>query len=190
MQPRHKIKSGALILAAGASTRLGHPKQLVRLGNETLLDRSVRIAGEAGCAPVVVVLGASEDRIRNECKLKDVLIVSHPDWAEGMGTSLSRGVREFEDVQGILVMTCDMPAVTAHHLRALAASEQVTASSYGGRKGVPAYFPRDQFPKLLELKGDRGAIELLQNARRVELSGGDLDVDTSDDLAKARSIFG
>jgi molybdenum cofactor cytidylyltransferase len=165
------MKCGALILAAGASTRLGHPKQLVRLGDETLLDRSVRIVREAGCAPVVVALGASEDQIRDQCKLQEVLIVSHPDWAEGMGTTLSRGVQAFEDVQGIL------------------ASEQVAASSYGGRNGVPAYFPRDQFPKLLELKGDIGARELLQFAQGVELPGGELDIDTSDDLAKARSIF-
>jgi CTP:molybdopterin cytidylyltransferase MocA len=118
------------------------------------------------------------------------LIVSHPDWAEGMGTTLSQGVRAFEDVRGILVMTCDMPAVTADHLRTLAASEQVAASLYGGRKGVPAYFPRDRFPKLLELKGDMGARELLQAAHGVELPSGELDVDTSEDLAKARSIFG
>jgi molybdenum cofactor cytidylyltransferase len=181
---------GALILAAGASSRLGHPKQLVRLGNETLLDRSVRIAREAGCIPVVVVLGAAEDQIRDQCKLQDVLIVSHPDWAQGMGTTLSRGVQAFEDVQGILVMTCDMPAVTADHLCTLMASEQVAASSYGGRKGVPAYFPRNQFPQLLELKGDVGARELLRFAQEVQLPCGELDVDTSDDLAKARSIFG
>jgi CTP:molybdopterin cytidylyltransferase MocA len=107
-----------------------------------------------------------------------------------MGTTLSRGVRAFEDVQGTLVMTCDMPAVTADHLRTLAASKQVAASSYGGRKGVPAYFPRDQFPKLLELKGDIGARELLRLAHGVELPGGELDVDTTDGLAKARSVFG
>lgn len=184
------MKCGALILAAGASTRLGHPKQLVRLGNETLLDRSVRIAREAGCVPVVVMLGASEDQIRDQCELQDALVISHPDWAEGMGTTLSRGVRAFDNVQGILVMTCDMPAVTADHLRTLAASEEIAVSSYGGHKGVPAYFPRDRFSKLLELRGDIGARELLQSANGVELPGGELDVDTSDDLDKARRIFG
>jgi CTP:molybdopterin cytidylyltransferase MocA len=183
------MKYGALILAAGASTRLGHPKQLVHLGNETLLDRSVRIAKEAGCAPVVVVLGASEDQIHDQCKLQDVLIVSSPEWAEGMGTTLSRGIQAFEDVQGILVMTCDMPAVTADHLRTLIASEEVAASSYGGRKGVPAYFPRDQFPKLLELKGKTGARELLKLAHEVKLPGGELDIDTPEDLVKAQSMF-
>jgi molybdenum cofactor cytidylyltransferase len=184
------MRCGALILAAGASTRLGHPKQLIRLGNETFLDRSVRIAREAGCAPVVVVLGASEERIRDQCKLQDVLIVSHPDWAEGMGTTISRGVREFGDVQGILVMTCDMPAVTADHLGKLVASEQVAASSYGGSNGVPAYFPRDLFPELIDLKGDTGARELLRSAHGIELPGGELDVDTFEELEKARGIFG
>jgi molybdenum cofactor cytidylyltransferase len=183
------MKYGALILAAGASTRLGQPKQLVRLGNETLLDRSVRIAGEAGCAPVVVVLGAYEIQIRNQCELQKVLIISHPDWAEGMGTTLSRGVQAFDDVDGIVVMTCDMPAVTADHLRTLVAQEQVAASLYGGRRGVPAYFPETQFPALLELKGDVGARELLQLAHGVELPSGELDVDTPHDLAEARSIF-
>jgi molybdenum cofactor cytidylyltransferase len=82
-----------------------------------------------------------------------------------------------------------MPAVTADHLRTLMASERVAASSYGGRKGVPAYFTRDQFPTLLELKGDMGARELLQHAHGVELAEGELDVDTPEDLVKAQSMF-
>jgi len=180
----------ALILAAGASSRLGTPKQLIRIGNETLLDRSVRIAKEAGSVPVVVILGSAEDQIRDQCELQDVLIVSHPDWAKGMGTTISRGVRAFKDVRGILIMTCDMPAVTADHLRTLAGSDKVAASSYGGRNGVPAYFPAGDFPKLLKLEGDMGARELLKIAHAVELWGGELDIDTPDDLAKARSIFG
>jgi molybdenum cofactor cytidylyltransferase len=107
-----------------------------------------------------------------------------------MGTSVSRGVPAFEDIQGILVMTCDMPAATADHLSALARSEKVAASSYGRRNGVPAYFPKDLFPKLLELEDAMGARELLQLAHGVELPGGELDVDTIEDLARARSIFG
>jgi len=180
---------GALILAAGASTRLGHPKQLARLGNETLLDRSVRIARDAGCEPIVVVLGAAEDQIRGQCELRDVSIVSNPDWAQGMGTTISRGIGAFGDVEGILVMTCDMPAVTTDHLRRLVAAGRMTASSYAERKGVPAYFPRDRFPELLKLKGDMGARELLKYAYEVELTGGELDVDTSEELAQSRTLF-
>jgi len=183
------MSCGALILAAGASKRLGLPKQVARLNGETLLDRTIRVAAEAGCAPVVVVLGAFEDLIREQCKLQDVSIVSNPAWAEGMGTSLSQGVRTFDDATGIFVMTCDMPAVTANHLRALAASGAVTASLYAGRKGVPAYFPSELFPGLLKIKGDVGAKEILQPAHGIELAGGEFDVDTPEDLAQARSLF-
>ena len=181
---------GALILAAGASARLGQPKQLVRFGGETLLDRAIRIATEAGCAPVVVVLGAFEDMIRAQCELKDVSTVSNADWMEGMGTSLAQGVHELANAAGILVMTCDMPAVTVDHLRNLAGSMRMMASSYAGRKGVPAYFPNDFTPELAKLKGDVGARELLRLADAIELLGGDLDVDTFEDLARARTLFG
>jgi molybdenum cofactor cytidylyltransferase len=183
------MKSGALILAAGASTRLGSPKQLVRLGDETLLERSIRIAEEAGCAPVVVILGAHEELIRSQCNLSDVLVVFNPDWADGMGTSLSLGARIFENVSGIIVMTCDMPTVTADHLAALASSGTVTASLYVGRKGIPAYFPREVIPALFEMKGDVGAREILRTASAIELAGGEIDIDTKEDLARALSTF-
>jgi CTP:molybdopterin cytidylyltransferase MocA len=177
------MKCGALILAAGASTRLGQPKQLIVLEGETLLGRSIRIAREAGCEPVVVVLGAYEALIRARCKFQDVSIISNADWADGMGTSLSRGAREFKDVLGIIVMTCDMPTVTADHLRNLASSGELRASAYAGRKGVPAYFPSSLFPQLIALSGETGAKGLLRSAVGTELNGGELDIDTVEDLA-------
>jgi molybdenum cofactor cytidylyltransferase len=183
------MRCGALIIAAGASTRLGFPKQVVRLGAETLLDRSIRIAAEAGCGPIIVVVGAFEDTIRSQCKLQGISLVSNPDWGEGMGTSLSRGVRMFDDIPGILVMTCDMPAVTSDHLRALAGAGVLTASSYAGRNGVPAYFPNNLFPELVKISGDVGARNLIQCANKIDLPFGQLDVDTTEDLAKARQLF-
>ena len=85
------MKCGALILAAGASSRLGTPKQLVRLRQETLLYRSIRISKEAGCSPVVVVLGAFEDQIRRQCNLQDTVVVSHAEWADGIGDVVGSG---------------------------------------------------------------------------------------------------
>jgi molybdenum cofactor cytidylyltransferase len=70
------------------------------------------------------------------------------------------------------------------------ASGELTASSYAGRRGVPAYFPVASFPLLVELHGDVGARDLLRSARCMELSGGELDVDTEKDLARARELFG
>src|SRR3978361_1298772 len=100
------MSSAALILAAGASTRLGHPKQLASLNGEFLLDRSIRIARAAGCTPVVVGLGAFEELIRSQCNLQDVLVVSNPDWSQGMGSSLACGIPALGDAHGVLVMTC------------------------------------------------------------------------------------
>ena len=177
------------MLAAGSSSRLGSPKQLVRLGGENLLERAVRVAREAGCAPVVVVLGASADLIRLQCDFGDACVVMNEDWASGMGGSVAAGVSYLKGVDGCVVMTCDMPAVTGPHLKLLMGGE-VTASSYAGRKGVPAFFPKAMFGELMELRGDVGARELLRGARAVELPGGELDVDTPEELARARELFG
>lgn len=174
------MKIAAVILAAGASVRFGSLKQLARLGSETLLERAVRVAREAGCSLVVVVLGASADLIQAGSSLGDAHVVVNGDWAVGMGGSIACGVRTLHDVDGCIVMTCDMPAVTAEHLRLLMASGTVTASAYAGRRGVPAYFPSVMFDRLLELHGDAGAREMLRSARCVELAGGELDIDTSE----------
>ncbi|MDP9051344.1 MAG: nucleotidyltransferase family protein [Acidobacteriota bacterium] len=179
----------AIVLAAGASTRFGQPKQLAILGNQTLLERAVRTAGEAGCKPVVVVLGAEADTIRERCHLDDAIVVVNDDWAEGMASSIRAGVAAIEVADGAIVMTCDQPAVTVQHLRALIASGGVTASSYAGRSGVPAYFPMEFFPALRNLTGDSGAREILHCAAAVELENGELDVDTGKDLALARKLF-
>jgi molybdenum cofactor cytidylyltransferase len=184
------MNCGALILAAGASSRLGTPKQLVRLRQETLLYRSIRISKEAGCSPVVVVLGAFEDQIRRQCNLQDTVVVSHAEWADGMGTSLARGIEAFNSVTGAVVMTCDMPAVTATHLVALQATGEVTASRSAERRGVPAYFPCAVFPELLKIRGDAGARDLLRSAAFVELIGGELDIDTAEELTLAMTAFG
>jgi CTP:molybdopterin cytidylyltransferase MocA len=109
-----------------------------------------------------------------------------------MATSIAAGIRSVDpdlDVEGCIVMTCDMPAVTPEHLRRLMSARCVTASAYAGRRGVPAYFPREIFPNLTELRGDEGARALLKEAQSVELEGGDLDIDTDEDLSCARRLF-
>ena len=185
------MSHGAVILAAGASSRLGVPKQLVRWKKETLLARSIRVAMEAGCHPVIVVLGACEAQIRSECDLSRVTAVSNPRWSDGMGRSLSLGIAALSEdatVGGAMVMTCDMPAVSAGHLLRLAASGKATASHYADRTGVPAYFPREDWPALQALRGPNGARDLLGAAAAIPLPGGDLDVDTPDDLRRLHAM--
>jgi molybdenum cofactor cytidylyltransferase len=184
----------AVILAAGASRRLGSPKQLAMLGRETLLERAVRVAREAGLSPVVVVVGAEYAQVLARSSLGNVVPVVNDDWAEGMGSSIRLGVGALgvaaKDAEGVVLMTCDQPAVTVRHLQLVASRAEVKASQYAGRKGVPAYFPAKYFDKLMALHGDAGARELLVDARCEELVDGELDVDTADDLERARVLFG
>jgi molybdenum cofactor cytidylyltransferase len=179
----------ALVMAAGGSSRLGEPKQLVRLGVENLLERAVRVAREAGCEPVVVVLGASAELIRSQCSLGDARVLVNVGWEEGMASSIRLGMGVLSGVDGCVVMTCDQPAVSAGHLTRLIGDE-VKASRYAGRNGIPAFFPAAGFGDLMELRGDKGARELLAGVGFVELEGGELDVDTWGDLVKVRELFG
>lgn len=197
--PKKPGKTAAIILAAGASTRLGQPKQLISLGSETLLERAVRTAMDAGCYPVVVVLGADAERVRAGCDLGEAAVAANDAWLEGMASSIRTGLTTVQSTlqeigaesqtAGVVLMTCDQPAVTADHLRALAASGQITASEYSGRRGVPAYFPALSFAALTQLTGDSGARELLRTARTIPLPLGELDIDTPQALAEARRLF-
>jgi molybdenum cofactor cytidylyltransferase len=184
----------AIILAGGASSRLGEPKQLIRLGGENLLERAVRVAREAGCEPVVVVVGAEHAKVLGNSALGDIVTVINDKWQEGMASSIRLGVGALKhvaaDAEGVVLMTCDQPAVTAKHLFHLTLRAEVKASRYAGRNGIPAFFPKEQFDALMALTGDKGARELLVTARSEELPDGDLDVDTAEDLARAREMFG
>ena len=187
-----KVCIPAVILAAGASTRLGSPKQLAMLGDETLLQRAIRVAREAGCAPLIVVLGAEATRVLLDGLPDDTVPVINEQWEEGMASSIRLGVRACgiiaKGAEGVVLMTCDQPAVTSKHLQWLMLRVEIKASRYAGRNGVPAFFPKKSFNTLMALEGDAGARALLENARYEELEGGDLDVDTEEDLARAREI--
>jgi molybdenum cofactor cytidylyltransferase len=184
----------AVVLAAGASTRLGEPKQLVMLGNETLLERAVRTAREARCTPIVVVLGAGYVEILADSSLGDAVAVINDEWEEGMASSIRLGVRTLgfiaKEAEGVVLMTCDQPAVTPAHLTLLMRRQEVKASRYAERNGVPAYFPKRYFKQLAELTGDAGARALLVPAAAEELAYGELDIDTAEDLAVALELFG
>lgn len=179
------------MLAAGASSRLGQPKQLVRYRNEQLLERAVRVAHEAGADPVFVVLGASYDVMLEslEGNAHNPRILINKAWASGMASSLRLGAAAAEraGLDDLLVLTCDQPAVTPEHLRRLVSvskREHVVASYYGSRRGIPVLFPDFSFHALQELHGDAGARELLQDdaVLTVSLPGGEFDLDTPEDL--------
>lgn len=186
------MKIAAIVLAAGASTRLGQPKQLVTYQGEMLIARATRLAHESGAACVIAVLGAKQELVQKHAH-PGTLTVLHPGWSLGMASSVRAGVQAVEqslpDADGVLLLACDQPAVTAEHLRLLMASlaaHEVAASQYANRRGVPAAFRRSQFDALKQLKGDEGARSLLrgESVAEVPLANGDFDIDTPDDLAR------
>lgn len=184
-----------VILAAGASRRLGRPKQIERLGGETLLERAVRVAMESGLGTVFAVVDATDGVVVAEARRLRCEVVLNREAEEGMAASIQggvwAGVRAIGGAPtGMVVMTCDQPAVSAEHLRALAGEGGVVASEYAGRRGVPAYFPASVFGELLALRGDVGARELLRGARAIALEYGELDLDTDEEFEQARVLFG
>jgi molybdenum cofactor cytidylyltransferase len=182
----------AVVLAAGASSRLGRPKQSVLLGAETLLERAVRVALEAGFRPVFVVVRA-ESEVSAPLHEPGCEILVNAQAAEGMASSIRCGVEAARrlGVRGLVVMACDQVGVRAEHLRALVAEpERVTGSRYAGKVGVPAYFPASCFGALMELRGDVGARSMLRGAEAVEDEMLALDVDTEEDVERARAYFG
>lgn len=193
----------AILLAAGASTRLGQPKQLLQLtafSGETLLDHAVAVARASGAAPIFVVLGAHAKQIILECELLDCILVPNEAWAEGMASSLRVGIAAVLEhaptAPGAMVLVCDQPGVSAEHLDNMldahqADTDRIVASRYAGRMGVPVIFPRRLFPALLALQGDHGARLLLQQAgttvHAIDFPGGELDLDSPEDLQRLQA---
>ena len=185
---------GAVVLAAGGSSRLGKPKQLLTFRGETLISRAVRTAVEAGCDPIVVVVGEIGDGIRQEIGAKRAMLVENAEWQRGLGTSIRRGLREIaESADAVVLLTCDQPFVDRGVIARLIAAQQKTgkpiiASSYSNTIGVPALFQRSCFEALLALPDDSGAKKLIEeradDVASVPFQDGAVDIDTPEDFER------
>jgi molybdenum cofactor cytidylyltransferase len=191
-----------VLLAAGASRRLGHPKALVRVNGKTLLARTTQALADAGLGPIVIVVGAEVDlaaRADLPRIVAPVHIVHCAAWRDGMGRSLATGIGALAALgraarpAAACVTTVDQPAVDAAHLGRLADAYGAggcpfVASTYAGVRGVPAIFAEAVWPELVALTADHGARALLRAApsarcAEVPLRAGERDLDDALDHA-------
>ena len=176
-----------LILAAGASRRLGQCKALLRYDGQTLLEHLLNKLAVAGFTPPVIVTGAWHDEIA----------AAHPEqafhqnmnWHKGIGHSIAFGVDRVSTLSdGVMITLVDQVAITASSFKLLRkrweSEPAIAAAGYGGIVGVPAIFSREYFHQLSALDGDVGARHIIQHARDVSvvpLAEGSIDIDTPQD---------
>ena len=161
------------------------------------------MAAEAGCDPVVVVLGFEAERMRGELYGLRATAIVNEGWREGMGSSLRSGVAALMELdprpRNALLLVCDQVALSSDFLSELLRVHSsapgsgrgpvgagITAAQYAGRLGVPAVFPAALFPELMAVEGDRGARGILEEhasqVTAVDFPGGELDLDTPEQL--------
>ena len=179
-----------IILAAGASTRLGRPKQLLPWQGVTLLQHAVKTALTVTTLPVVVT-GANGEHLAAALDPGQVKLVFNPNWQQGIASSIRCGLQALlnrtPEPDQVIFMVCDQPFVTAELLLNLINEQQksrkpIVASAYAGTLGIPALFDRSMFPQLLDLQGDTGARKLIQlnsgGVAAVVFEEGMYDIDT------------
>ncbi|MDT0552629.1 nucleotidyltransferase family protein [Urechidicola vernalis] len=186
-----------LLLAAGSSSRMGRPKQLLPWRNTTLIEHQINILLALNF-PVTVVLGAYSNEIQEHIKMKPITIFTNRNWKDGMGSSISFGLVEMlkktPTFDGVCVALVDQPLLTKSFLMKMIDSFNVTgkhiivSSSKDNIQGPPVLFPSVYFNELIKLKGDFGAKQLIrEQANKIKLVfGGDelIDIDTQEEYNK------
>ncbi len=193
------MKISVLILAAGSSSRLGQPKQLVEFEGQTLIERITQIALSIS-EEVLVVLGANIDLIKPKLQAfsNRIDIIENLDWNKGMGTSISLGVENLAPKSdAILILLVDQPLISQVLLQKMMQTFAenkctIVACNYGNQLGVPILFDSSFFSELKKLKGEQGAKLFLKDYSEkittIEFKAGLFDIDTTEDLLKLESL--
>ena len=187
---------GAIILAAGAATRMGRVKQLLPYRTTTFIGHAIEQARLAGFAPLIVVVGAESAQVRASVAALPVEIAENSNWQLGMGSSIRCGLHALQttapEIAAVAILLTDQPLVTGDHLRRMCALLSLdcsaVAAEYSGSIGVPALFQRKVFPKLLSLAPEAGAKQLLRElgeaVRPFPLPEAGTDIDSPEDYSR------
>ncbi len=193
---------GLVILAAGASTRMGTPKQLLPYRGRTLIEHIVEQARASVCHPIIVVLGANAERIKPKLTSFNIRAIENLSSVEGMSSSIRAGVEvltaENPHLKAVVLMVCDQPFVSTQLVNQLVenyrqANSLIVASEYMGVLGVPTLFDNTLFPHLMALSGDVGARKLIkrfsQNTIQVPAPEVAFDLDTPADYERLSNLM-
>ena len=191
---------GIIILAAGASQRMGTPKQTLLLENDkSMLRHTAEVALATNHRPVVVVVGANKKDVVPELKDLPLTIVDNPKWQEGMASSVKMGLAATymteRNLEAVFMLVCDQPYVTAALLEQMLviyheSGKKAVACRYGDAWGVPVLLGPSLFSELTYLEGDQGAKPLLKkyldDVAWVAFDQGSIDLDTPEDYQRFR----
>ena len=188
---------GIIILAAGNSSRLGEPKQLLQYQNKSLIRHVAEAAVSAIDSPVIIVTGSVQNQIADELQGLPVHFVQNNEWQEGMASSIRIGINELSKInsqtEGVILAVSDQPFVTSelffHLIQKSETSENsIVACSYQNTLGTPVLFPKKYFDSLLALNGVEGAKKLLKRFENdvvnIPFPLGGVDIDTQEDYRK------
>jgi molybdenum cofactor cytidylyltransferase len=190
-------KYAIVILAAGSSSRLGQPKQLLGFNGSSLLQKAINEANAAAIGTVLLVLGANASTIHAAIDATGVTIIENPSWQQGMGSSISYAAtyltNKLPAVEGAIFTVCDQPFITAALFREMVTAHEnekkpIVACDYGNAVGTPAFFAKKFFAELGALKGDKGAKQLIgkfpDEVELVNFPKGTIDIDTETDYER------
>lgn len=195
-------KVAALILTAGASRRMGTPKALLPWGHTSVIQHLLEQVRLAEFNDILLVTGAHHDPIQEALEAEEVEISFHPDWELGMGSTISKGIREVENrftgIEAVLILLVDQPLITRDYLKCMLDAyhnrpDAIIASDYGEFAGVPALFPKHFWTALKGIPTALGARKLIASYRKqcqiLDPAGAVADIDTPEAYKKALAIF-
>ena len=196
-----KSSIAVIIIAAGASRRMGQPKQLLPYKGQTLLSYITKCAIASSCNPVRVILGANAEKIEPEIVSLPIQIIKNNKWDEGISSSIRCGIsyiqKQYLNLDGVVFLTCDQPFVSAELIEQLinthnSTNKPIIASQYGGTLGIPALFSRTFFSALMKLQGDRGAKRIINKypdlVYVIDFPQGKIDLDTLENYQQLISM--
>ncbi|TBO42900.1 nucleotidyltransferase family protein [Pedobacter kyonggii] len=188
------MKTGIIILAAGSSSRLGRPKQLLDYKGKTLLQTVINEALETHCKPIIVVLGANAKEIARQHQHDQVNFVINESWGNGMASSIVAGlstmIKNNSEIESIIIAVADQAFIKMSNFNNLIEKQKETgkniiASTYAETIGTPVLFKKDYFEALLSLTGAEGAKKILKqyplDVEAVVFEHGEIDIDTETD---------